>query len=463
MKVVLAGFNIDKELIDQIEKQQQATPETISAAYARISRSKKSVTELRRKSLTEVEKARKSNESILFEMGHSSIAEHAVFNFDLLGVSRLLSESVQKSRLASFTEKSQRYVTLDGDFVIPEEIRGLPLEKKFVQTVTLLNELYNKLYHKALEYLKDIFKDEVEKLLEGRAKEDARFVLPLATETQMGMTINARSLERLLRRLDSIQLKEAQELRSSMAKMLSGLAPSLIKYTNSDEIEEFKICHKFPQKHTTKSVDLISITENADERILAGMIFESCSGNYQEILEEICQYTEAEKEALYEQLFAKLKSYHVMPRAFELVDVTLQLSLSASCFAQLKRHRMASVLKSDYHPLHGYILPPLIKQLNMNKQIEEAYAEANSLFYELEELKPGLGNYVITNGHLTTIIFKCNLRELYHFSRLRSDEHAQWEIQDISHKISKLLQDAIPLAGKYLMGKSEFKKEFQRS
>ena len=55
-------------------------------------------------------------------MGHSSIAEHVVFNLDILDVSRYLTEIIQKSRLASFTEKSQRYVTLKSAYYIPEEL-----------------------------------------------------------------------------------------------------------------------------------------------------------------------------------------------------------------------------------------------------------------------------------------------------------------------------------------------------
>ena len=100
MKAILAGFNLDKTIIDKIDTKDIATPETISAAYARISRSKKSVTELREEAKTRVKKARKSNEKIIFEMGHSSIAEHAVFNFDIICISRFLVEYIEKSRLA---------------------------------------------------------------------------------------------------------------------------------------------------------------------------------------------------------------------------------------------------------------------------------------------------------------------------------------------------------------------------
>lgn len=68
MKLFVAGYNLDSSLIASL-KQDNASPEVISAAYARISRSSKSVEILRQEALNEVEKARKSNESIIFEMG----------------------------------------------------------------------------------------------------------------------------------------------------------------------------------------------------------------------------------------------------------------------------------------------------------------------------------------------------------------------------------------------------------
>ncbi|HQP33062.1 MAG TPA: FAD-dependent thymidylate synthase, partial [Candidatus Cloacimonas sp.] len=97
MKVNIAGFNIDKELIDKLNSP-LATPELISASYARISRSNKSIEELRKEAMKELEKARKTNTNIIFAMGHSSVAEHSVFNIDLIGVSRALTELIQRSR-----------------------------------------------------------------------------------------------------------------------------------------------------------------------------------------------------------------------------------------------------------------------------------------------------------------------------------------------------------------------------
>ena len=91
VQIYLAGFNVDAEVISELTKGKErsdVTPETLSAAYARISRDPRPVDELRKIARQEVEKARKSNSNIIFKMGHHSVAEHAVFNFDLIGVSR---------------------------------------------------------------------------------------------------------------------------------------------------------------------------------------------------------------------------------------------------------------------------------------------------------------------------------------------------------------------------------------
>ncbi len=153
MKVHLAGFNVDTAVLRELEektgKRKDLTPEVLSAAYARISRDSRPINEIRKDAREEVGQVRKSNRTIIFKMGHHSVAEHAVFNLDILGVSRFAMEELEKFRLCSYTEKSQRYITLDKDFVIPEEIKGKPLEKMFVDMIREQNEAYFKLFQNA--------------------------------------------------------------------------------------------------------------------------------------------------------------------------------------------------------------------------------------------------------------------------------------------------------------------------
>ena len=208
MEVILAGHNIDYEIIREFAaehpERQDLTPETVAAAYARISRNPRPVNELRMLARGEVEKARASNRNIVFEMGHSSIAEHAVFNLDILAVSRLLVEEIEKFRLASYTEKSQRYVLLQDDFVTPVEVRRAGLEGVFSENVRAQNRCYHNLFERLRPFVFDTHPELAadpanRSLLEGWAKEDARYIIALATETQLEMTVNARSTELMIR------------------------------------------------------------------------------------------------------------------------------------------------------------------------------------------------------------------------------------------------------------------------
>jgi thymidylate synthase ThyX len=64
-----------------------------------------------------------------------------VFNFDLIGISRLVTELVEIIRFASFTEKSQRYVAFSDDFVIPEELEKptlKPLREEYIHIMQAL-------------------------------------------------------------------------------------------------------------------------------------------------------------------------------------------------------------------------------------------------------------------------------------------------------------------------------------
>lgn len=455
MKINVAGYNIDKNLIDKLDKV-KATPEVISAAYARISRSKKDVTTLRADALLEVEKARESNNNIIFEMGHSSIAEHVVFNLDMLDVSRYLTEFIQKSRLASFTEKSQRYVTLKSAYYIPEELTDSQ-RKEYISLMDFLFSSYEEMFQLAKAKLIEENFPGTNRELEGKAKEDARYILPLSTQTQMGVTINARSLERLLRRLDGCGLNEARELKELIVEQVKDIAPSVIKYTNAEVYERNTNCLiDLPKVDNRFNWQLNSHSDSPDLKILANYLFENCGESLERIELYLASLKDHELKAMFNSIFENMKAYHLPIKAFEVAEFEFQFDISASCFAQLKRHRMATIIKSRYDLANGFVMPPQLELLKQNYRFQEAYKRITELYSQLDS---NIAPYLLTNAHNVRVVMKANLRELYHFSRLRSDSHAQWEIQELSDFLISKIQEVAPLSASLMMGKDQFNKK----
>jgi len=50
--------------------------------------------------------------NLLKKLGHESVFEHACFTFRVEGISRVCSHQLVRHRLASYTQQSQRYVSL---------------------------------------------------------------------------------------------------------------------------------------------------------------------------------------------------------------------------------------------------------------------------------------------------------------------------------------------------------------
>ncbi|MEE9356208.1 MAG: FAD-dependent thymidylate synthase [Methylococcaceae bacterium] len=115
----------------------------------------------------------------LIGMGHDSPLEHVSFNFGVEGISRVTSHQLVRHRIASYSQQSQRYVKLNKtfDYIIPESIQG---NRPAFEEYTRLMEVVHKIYVALLDV--DI------------PAEDARYILPNATETKIFITMNARTL-----------------------------------------------------------------------------------------------------------------------------------------------------------------------------------------------------------------------------------------------------------------------------
>lgn len=116
----------------------------------------------------------------LVSLGHESPTEHASYTFAVEGVSRSLSHQLVRHRIASYSQRSQRYCSeRQFEYVIPASIYNDPSAR----------------VHEAFEEAMKNAQDAYDFLVEmGVPKEDARQVLPNACCTRIVITMNARAL-----------------------------------------------------------------------------------------------------------------------------------------------------------------------------------------------------------------------------------------------------------------------------
>jgi flavin-dependent thymidylate synthase len=479
MRVILAGYNVDSAVLDELKKnspsRQDVTPETLSASYARISRDPRPADELRAAARAEVDRARRSNQTIIFKMGHHSVAEHAVFNFDIIGVSRLVIEEIERFRLCSFTEKSQRYITLGEDFVVPEEIRRAGQEDLFTATVRAQNILYHRLFERLRPHVFEKYRAQAENpknhsVLDGWAKEDARYIVSLATEGQLGLTINARNLELLIRRFAGRESEEIKALNGRLYALAKDVAPSIILFTEASDFDALTYGEveraaeglvsagktRHPGERRVKGVTLADHSPDGDTCVLAALLHTLSRSSYADCLDRAKTAKPSERKAIIGKAFRRMEFYDFPLREFEHADLTYDLVVSASCFAQLKRHRMATLTQQRYDPALGVTVPPSIREIGAEKEFLAMIGRTNDAHVTLEKTAGTAADYVLTNAHRRRALLKVNARELYHISRLREDASAQWEIREVAAEMSRLAKSVMPLTCLLLGGKDAY-------
>ena len=183
-------------------------PENIVAAAARLCYSNASIADLVDK--MEGTPATKLVAELV-KMGHLSPLEHAVFTFGIQGVSRALTHQLVRHRIASYSQKSQRYVKEDGfDFVIPPAIaRCSEARKEYLEAMEGIVRAYAQ-----LAALVD--------------KEDARYVLPNACHTSIIVTMNCRSLLNFFERRCCTRAQwEIRQLAWKMLSLAKEKAPTI--------------------------------------------------------------------------------------------------------------------------------------------------------------------------------------------------------------------------------------------
>ena len=174
-------------------------PEKIVATAAKLCYSSSDISSLK-EGLTP-EKTRSFIE-MLVSIGHESVVEHVSFTFGIEGISRACSHQLVRHRIASYSQKSQRYVNENGfEFITPPSIQEIPEAKaEFDRVIDDIQKSYEKIAEILTEKNKAEFIaagiDEKTAASKARklANEDARFLLPNACETKIIVTMNVRSL-----------------------------------------------------------------------------------------------------------------------------------------------------------------------------------------------------------------------------------------------------------------------------
>jgi thymidylate synthase (FAD) len=171
----------------------------------------------------------------IVESGHESPLEHVSLTFAVRGISRSCSLQLVRHRIASYSQQSQRYVSMeDFGYIIPPTINDdVELRRLFIDAMEDIQGKYN-----------TIVKSLNAKRIQGEsARQDARFVLPEASETKIVITMNARELLHFFAlRCCARAQWEIRRMANRMLQIAKEILPSIFGKEAGAKCERMKYC-----------------------------------------------------------------------------------------------------------------------------------------------------------------------------------------------------------------------------
>ena len=437
----------------------ELSEEQLAVVFAMTSRRPEPFDEIARQ-VTQ-EKAADFHERWVLGYGHASVAEHAVIHMAVENLSRLACDTLEDNRLASYTEKSSRYQVLpQGYYHQPRELEDDPsLREVYRRTCDTLFSAYEQMVDGVRSYLRGVRpqreneRDSAYALrLRREATDSCRFILSAATLTNVGMTINARSLEHAITKLLSSELAEERELGEELQAQGREATPTLVKYADFNQY--IASARRRRQGYALPSEDgevagnvearLVHYDPEADVKLTAALMYGYSGVPYEESWSQARQMT---PEGRWEVIAACLEGLgpHDAPlRELEMVDYTFELMMDYGAYREFKRHRMQSYVPQPLTVAHGFLAPPLIREAGLEEQFNQAIREAEEGFWRLHGAMPAIAPYLATHAHNRRVLTKVNLRECYHLFKLRTQQQAHFSIRWVMDKALRLAMEVHP-------------------
>ncbi len=436
------------------------SPEAIAVTFAKTSRSPKAFDDIAAE-LTD-QKSSRFHEKWVVGYGHASVAEHAVLHLALENVSRLAVETIEGNRLASYTEKSTRYQQWDEDaFYLPKELET-PLRENYLQTCSLLFSTYESCIGKVMGWLEQNLakkKNETSHGFQRRLKSSAidacRFLLPAASLANVGVTMNARTLEYAICKMLSSPLQEVQEIGETIKAVGQAEAPTLIKYADCQPyLQQTSRWLQDVRDHQGRGPEvdfnLISWEQAGQEKVLAALLTRFGQAGFQDQFNWVKGLSGTERTALINQLMNSRGRFDQPLREFEYAHMMFEVVMDQGAYFEFKRHRMMTQTVQTLTPSLGFAVPALLQKAGCEEMYLTAMRQAAAAYNMTAEMYPDAASYLVPNGYNRRVLFSMNLREAFHFCRLRGAENAHFSIRRVAFRLAEAIREIYPDLGRFL-------------
>ncbi len=432
----------------------------------------------------------------LAQYGDDSIAQMAGSHLVFSGISQVAIKHFEDQRIGlAPIEKSTRYVNysqkVNGEYLYYTDptLKELGLEEEYRQAMNGLFDTYTLLVPKLTEWLHKKFPDEKLGVVEKKAFDSIRGLLPTSSLSQVAFFGNGQAFEHMISRSMKHSLGEIRWLAETAYEELSKITPSFLRRIKDEEkkemVEEYqrylaekgKRVQSFVKPKSEQGapvlfgsdpeVNLVEYDPEGELKVIAGMLYNAPNSHrsWEETLRDVRRMEDEEKKKVIEAyLSGRTQRWQKVGRAFENAYSRFEILINIGAWRDIHRHRMLSQQRQNFSCFQGYDVPPEITESGVESQFRSAIGRVEDVFSKIVKHDPDLAQYAVTLAHRLRFMQWENLRQSFWQIELRTIPEGHPDYRHLCQKKFLLLEKVYPLLAPYMkanMGEYDFARRGQ--
>ena len=408
----------------------------------------------------------------LSQYGDDSIAQVTGTHVILWGISQVAMKFIEDQRVGlEPIEKSTRYVNFGNKvggrylYYIPKpDLERHGLLDEYVAVMDHLFDAYVALLDPLQDWLRANFNDK-ESVLEKKAFDTLRGLLPMATLGQVAFRGNAQAFEYLINRTAQHPLGELRWLAQEIKRELDKEIPSLLLRVADEKSKDYQaylnerfrlvresVTDVVPERALKPEVLLIEYDPDSELKILAGIIFHQTHGTWEQAVDKAKSLDDGEKKALFGRyLNNRTARWQKVGRAFENGYLRFEIVMDIGSYRDLHRHRMMTQERQHFSTFHGYNVPSEIDYAGLAPRFEKVLENADRLFRRIHPIDSELAQYVVPLAYRMRFYQWQNFRQLFWEAELRTVSQGHPDYRFIEQEKYRLVKEKFPLIASFML------------
>ena len=408
----------------------------------------------------------------LSQYGDDSIAQITGTHVLVWGISQVAMKFIEDQRVGlEPIEKSTRYVNFGSKvggrylYYIPRpDLERCGLLSEYIGAMDHLFDTYVSLLGPLQTWLKANF-GEKDSVLEKKAFDTLRGLLPMSTLGQVAFRGNAQAFEYLINRTTKHPLGELRWFAQDLKRELDKEIPSLLLRVSDDKSQEYQsyLNQRYENVRTLVAtgnverapraeVRLVEFDPESEVKVLAGILFQQDHGTWDQAFQHARGMNEQARRKVFDAYVPARKGrWYKVGRAFENAYMRFEIVMDVGSYRDLHRHRMMTQERQIFSTHHGFATPVELVEAGLAAPFNAAIERAAQLFRKLESVDRDLAQYVVPLACRLRFYQWQNFRQLFWEAELRTVSQGHPDYRFIEQEKYRLIKEKFPLIASYML------------